>query len=86
MKIKFKVAHQDELLSVEGPDLTMIKVALILTYGRSTAIHIFQKKLEDSLLLYCPTEADLNNLVKRSFQGYVAENVTELLKIKETIK
>ena len=78
MIIQFKLGDDDELHTIEGEDFTLIKVALLAKYGFKNPIHLFQKELEDSLLLYAPDEGDRNNLVKRSFGGYVADNLDKI--------
>ena len=84
--MKFKIANHKGEMEIEGPSLTAIKFSLILTYGRETPIFLYQKTIEKCVLLYCPTEADLNNLAKRSWIGYVEDNIELLSTIRKSIK
>lgn len=86
MKIQFKLASEHELYTIEGENLTLIKVALIERSGELAAYHIFQKKLEDSILLFCPTRRDLQNLVKGDYANYVSTNRVEITEAINSIK
>ena len=86
MTIKFKLANEQELYTIEGENLTLIKVALIERSSDLLAYHIFQKKLEDSILLFCPTMRDLQNLVKGNYKNYVSANRVEITEAINSIK
>lgn len=86
MKIKFKISDNIQLYDIEAETLTLIKVSLIVKYGKETAFHIFQKKLDNNVLFYCPDDRCLQNLVGRNFNSYVDENHKEILSCINSIK
>ena len=83
MIIKFKKFNESQLYEIEGENLTLIKVSIVVHYGSDTAFHVFQKTLDNNILLYLPNEEYRNNLVKRNFDKYVTESNS---KIQECIK
>ncbi len=83
MLIKFKKANDNQLYQIEGSNLTLIKVAIIIHYGTENAYQVFHKIVDNNILLYLPEISDRDNLVKRSFKKYEAEYSKE---IKECIK
>jgi hypothetical protein len=85
MIIQFKLADDDTIYLIEGENLLLIKVALVFA-NWNQPIHYFQKTLTDSLLLYCPTEGDRNNLVNRNWDEYCKEHAQEIIKINESIR
>ena len=86
MIVKYKLAKSPEMFTVEGYNLTLIKVALLEHHGRDMAIHVFQKTLENSILLFCPTIRDLQNLVKGNYRSYVSQNRTAITEAINSIK
>lgn len=86
MIIQFKKADQQELYTIEGDNLTLIKVAIIEHTKELTAYHLFQKKLEDSILLFCPTIRDLQNLVKGNYTNYISANRVAITEAINSIK
>lgn len=76
--MKFRKLDGDVVCSIEAEDLTTLKAALLTEYGFDVALLLFQKKIEDSITLYCPTDGERNNLVKRNFNSYVSENREEI--------
>ena len=86
MTIFFKITRNPQLFSIEAENLTLIKVALIEKHGNGTAFQLFQKELKSSLLMYHPTERDLQNLVKGNYKSYVSANRTEITKSINSIK
>ena len=86
MKLKFKKVKEDQTFEIEGPNLLLIKVALLEHCGYDVALHLFQKKIESSLLFYCPTDRDRDILVKRIYDRYVKENLIELYNAMKSIK
>ena len=85
MTIQFKLANDDTVYLVEGENLTIIKAALVLG-NFNQALHYFQKDLSDSLLLYCPTAGDRNNLVNRNWDDYIKEHEKEITEINKSIR
>ena len=85
MTIFFKITRNAQLFSIEGNDRTLIDVALIEKYGNSTAFQVFAPFLDD-ILLYCPQERDLTNLVKGNYKSYVSKNRTEITESINSIK
>lgn len=86
MKIRFKKASESQLYEIEGSNLTIIKVAIIINCGTENAFHIFQKQLDNNILLYLPLESDRDNLVNRSFKKYKAEYGKEISECIKSIK
>ncbi len=86
MIIKFKKANELQLYQIEGENLTLIKVSIIIHYGTENAFHIFQKVWDNGILLYCPQESDLNNLVNRNYKKYTDEYSTEIINCISSIK
>lgn len=85
MTIFFKITRDAQLFSIEAEDRTLIDVALIEKYGNGTAFQVFAPFLDD-ILLYCPQDRDLQNLVKGNYKSYVSENRTEITKAINSIK
>ena len=86
MKINFKKANNPQLYEITGENLTLIKVAIVIHYGTDNAYHVFQKVVDNNLLLYLPEMSDRDNLVKRSYKKYVSEYSGEIKKCIESIK
>ena len=86
MVIKFKKANDSQLYQIEGSNLTLLKVAIIIYLGTESAFHIFQKTIDNDLLRYYPQESDRNNLVKRNYNNYRAEYSSEISECIKTIK
>jgi len=86
MKILFKKSTGDKEHSIEAGNLLLIKVALLVHYGNATAFFCRLSTTKKEITLYCPNDRELNNLVSRSFAGYVDEFWAEISEAILTIK
>ena len=83
MTIKFKILGKTNLVrTIKAESFLIIKVAILIHYGRDLAYELFQKEDSKAITLYHPSERDLKNLVNGSWDNYCKDNNTE---IKEAI-